>query len=770
MIKKILTLKNVGLFRHGCPNGAVDLHQTTAIYSDNGRGKSTFAAVLRACHMLDTTRLTARRTIDVVDAPEVKLLLENGAQLKYEGGAWNGTSPDIAVFDSEFVERNVYSGFSVRPEQKQALLSFALGETTIQLKKQVEELSRDIQEQTKKRSEAEKLLSGLASPLSLQQFIDLKPIDDTKDQIDELQKRIDATKNEQQLNARSDPTAVELVQFDLPAIFDVLARQLVDIEKTAEATVNAHLVKHDGVGLEDWISQGQAFVKTPNCPFCGQSVSGLELIAAYRSHFNTAYKNLKQEVAALEMKIASSLADTLTDSAVSTAATNAARIESWKDKLEIDPPIFEEDAIREALSGARNPLIALAKQKLFAPLEPVGTQADVEAAEQHISVANQVLTDYNAEIVIIALNITDFKKRLATENISNLETEINRLKASIRRQQPDAAQACVNYQSATNEKDRLTKEKRQKREQIDTLMQDTLTQYQTSINSILTKFGAKFSIDKLSAGYQGRGGRPQTKYGLKVRNQEVKLGSGSDFSSGHSFSTTLSESDKRTLALAFFIARLEADSALDSKLIVLDDPVSSMDRNRRNQTIRRIALLATNCKQLIILSHDAYFIRELRDLLLKPNPTPIIPKVLGITRVENDYSAFCDCDLDEICESDYYRHHRMIAEYVEGNSSENIRDIAKAIRPLLEGYFHRRFPGHIPRNQMFGKIIADHIASATKEPLSHLLQHVTELREINEYTSQFHHDTNQDADSVNVVDAELLQFALRSLDMIYKNG
>ena len=301
-------------------------------------------------------------------------------------------------------------------------------------------------------------------------------------------------------------------------------------------------------------------------------------------------------------------------------------------------------------------------------------------------------------------------------------------------------------------------------------MNETLTQYQEKINGILETFGANFSIDRLSTNYQGRVGEPRTEYVLRVRNQVVNLGSGSDFSSGHSFSTTLSESDKRTLALAFFIARLEDDPALGSKIVVLDDPVSSMDRNRRYQTIRRVAVLATKCKQLIVLSHDAYFVRELLDRLRDLRPNPITPRVLEITRVENECSAFGECDLDEICESDYYRHHRMVAEYVEGKSAANIRDIAKAVRPLLEGYLHRRFPGHIPRNQMFGKIIADHIAPATEEPLSHLLQHVTELREINEYASQFHHDTNQDADSVNVVDAELLQFARRSLDMIYMNG
>jgi wobble nucleotide-excising tRNase len=770
MIKKILTIKNVGIFRHGCPNGAVAFDQTTAIYADNARGKSTFTTVLRACHMLDATRLTARRTIDIPDEPEVELLFENGALLKYEDDAWIGTSPDITVFDSEFVEQNVYSGFSVRTDQRQALLDFALGDTIVPLKNRVEELSRDIQEQTTKIRDAENLLSGLATPLNLHQFITLEPIADAEDQINECQKRIGATKNAQQLNARSDPTAVELVQFDLPAIFDVLARQLVDIEKTAEATVNAHIAKYGGVGLEDWISQGQVFMETPDCPFCGQSVSSLELIAAYQSHFNTAYQDLKREVVKLETKIMSSLADSLADSAVATVRTNAARIEAWKDQLEVDPPRFNGDSVKETLADARNVLIPLAQRKLATSLEPVGTLADVEVAEKHLAAANRVLMDYNAAIAVIASKVADFKKGLVTEDIENLETEIMKLQASIKKQQPEAVQAYADYQSATTEKDRLDQEKKKSREQIDTLMLNTLTQYQESINNILATFGANFSIDRLSTDYRGRVGEPRTQYGLRVRNQEVKLGSGSDFSSGHSFSTTLSESDKRTLALAFFIARLEGDPTLGSRIVVLDDPVSSMDRNRRYQTIRRVAVLATKCKQLLVLSHDAYFIRELRDRLRKMKPNPIMMRVLEITRVENDYSTFGECDLDEICESDYYRHHRMVAEYVEGKSAANIRDIAKAIRPLLEGYLHRRFPEHIPRNQMFGKIIADHIAPATEEPLSHLLPHVTELQDINEYASQFHHDTNQDADSVNVIDAELLRIARQSLNMIYMNG
>lgn len=772
MIKKVLKLKNIGLFNNGCPNGAVVFDQTTAIYADNARGKSTFSAVLRACYMSDAARLAARKTIDLPDddEPEVELLLKNGLHLKFENGIWTGASPDIAVFDSEFVEKNVYSGFSVRTEQRQNLLDFAIGDTIVPLKNKVNELSREIKEQTTKIGEAEKLLNGLAAPLDLQQFITIEPIADAEDKIIECQKRISATKDAQKLSIRKSPEPIDFVNLDLTRIFNVLARQLGDIEETAEATVNAHLAKHDDVGLEDWISKGQKYLKILECPFCGHSLSGLELISAYRSYFNEVYQDLKQEVTELEKEVGSKLADTLADSIIAETTTNAAKIDAWKDLIDVDVPRFDEVSLRDKLSSARNAIIVLSKRKLIAPLEPMGTQADVEAIEQYISAINRLLSDYNAAVVDIASKISDFKTSLVSEDIQHFEKEIEKLQASIRRMKPEAVQAYTKYTNSKIEKDRLEKEKEQTRELIDTLMHETLIQYQESINSILTRFGATFLINNLSTDYRGRVGEPRTQYHLGVRDKEVNLGSGSDFSSGHNFSTTLSESDKRTLALAFFIARLEGDPGLGAKVIVLDDPVSSMDRNRRYQTIHNIASLAIRCKQLVILSHDAYFIRDLRDRLRDYRTTSITSKILEITRVDNGYSAFIDCNIDEICESNYYRHHRMIAEYVDGTSSINIRDIAKAIRPLLEGYLHRRFPGQIAQNQMLGRIIAEQIVPATSGPLTNLQRHVADLREINEYASQFHHDTNPDADSVCVVDTELLQYARRALDMIYMNG
>jgi wobble nucleotide-excising tRNase len=205
-------------------------------------------------------------------------------------------------------------------------------------------------------------------------------------------------------------------------------------------------------------------------------------------------------------------------------------------------------------------------------------------------------------------------------------------------------------------------------------------------------------------------------------------------------------------------------------LVVLDDPVSSLDRNRRHQSIQHIANLAGDCGQLLVLSHDAYFVRELRERLGDRKPTSIAGHILTIKRVGQGYSAFAQCDIDEVCSSDYYRHHRLVADYVDGKSTANTRDVAKAIRPMLEGYYHRRFPGKIPRKQMFGQIIDLAAQAPAGDPLTYLQPMLKELGEVNDYVGKFHHDTNPGFESVPLVDGELVGFAKRALNLIYQAG
>ena len=766
MITKILKLQNIGLLKDATQNRAVSLARVTAIFADNGRGKSTLTAVLRACQLGDAGRINARTTIDTADSPEVKLLLPTGSHVEFTSNAWTATLPDIVVFDSEFVEQNVYSGFEVRPDQRQSLLEFALGDQPVQLKQKIDKLTEDIESQTRKRTQADRVLAGFASPYSVPEFVALQSVPDAQQQIYALQKRIESAKSVEQLVSRKLPAELDSIQFEVPRVFSILSTQLQDVQEAAEATVKAHLEKHSSKDFEDWLSRGQHLLSDADCPFCGQSIGGVGLIEAYRSYFNDTYAKLKRQVAELESEVASGLADARIETAVSAAATSAARLEVWKDQLSLTIPSLDGAAVGIAIKMARERLLSLVIAKQRAPLEVIGSQADSDSVAAALVSIGHAIDAFNSEIRAQSALIADFKTKLAAENTTVLTADMRKLEAAQKKDLPDVTTAEADYQTADAERRRLNGEKTNARQQLDALMQATLQQYQGKINDLLNTFGADFAIEQLKPTYQG-GGEPRSEYGLRLRNKSVRLGSRADIATDRSFATTLSEGDKRTLAFAFFVARLGTDTNLAAKLVVLDDPVASLDRNRRYQSIRQIAGLATTCQQLLVLSHDAYFVRELRDYLASLEPTPVQLCPLRISRVQGNYSAFTECDLDDICASDYYRHHRMVADYVDGKSTATTREVAKAIRPLMEGYYHRRFPGKLPKKAMFGPMIQLAAAAQSPDPLAFLKPILAELGEVNEYAKQFHHDGG---DSLPISDPELLQFAKKALSLIYKNG
>jgi wobble nucleotide-excising tRNase len=83
-------------------------------------------------------------------------------------------------------------------------------------------------------------------------------------------------------------------------------------------------------------------------------------------------------------------------------------------------------------------------------------------------------------------------------------------------------------------------------------------------------------------------------------------------SSNNKFSNarySLSEGDKSTIALCFFLARLDLDK-IQKKVIVFDDPLSSFDYARKISTITQLAFIAEKSEQLILMTHDIHFAND----------------------------------------------------------------------------------------------------------------------------------------------------------------
>lgn len=758
MLERISEVQGVGLLNQA--NGKpFTCQKATFIYADNGRGKSTLASVLRSVSIGDVSIISNRKTIDGALPPKVSLQFSNGQKTEYANGAWTKLHPEVQVFDAEFIERNVHSGGTVSTGHRKNLLEFALGEAAVTARAGVEKATADAKSATENEQGLAKQLSGHHAGMALSIFENLPADADADAKIQDYQKRIDAALNVATILKKPTPAAAAIPSLNLDHFFSVFSISLKDIHADAEKLVKGHITALGNKSAEGWLSQGRQFDNGQTCPYCAQSTTENSLIQAYQTHFNAAYSDLKAKVADLASAISMGTAASVVDTFSQSVTTATAQAVAWTEHLQVTPIEFNSVACYVALNDLRDFLIELAKTKQASPTDSIGTEEDKQKA---IALWEQIVAsmqEANATINRVVTTINDYKGQLTSENIPQLQQEIALLQASKRRHDPNVTQLIGQLVAARANTQLAEKAKKAARETLDALMQKTLDKYEKTINALLQNFGASFSIKGMNANF--RGAAPRSEYGLELRGKSVSLEGGPP-----SFATALSEGDKRTLAFAFFVASTMADSNLGKKIVVIDDPMCSLDLNRRHHTRVVLRKIFANSEQLIVLAHDPYFLRDLREYFKKEDKTASIAN-FQLTRTAGEYSTFSSIDLDVECESAYFRHHRMLNDFVDGKGSDT-RSVAKAIRPMLEGYLHRRFPGRIPKDLLFGQVVCLVRDAKTPSPLCHAQTLVDELNEINEYAGQFHHDTNPSADAVVVVEPELKTFVERALRVVHR--
>ncbi|MGH6626333.1 MAG: AAA family ATPase [Burkholderiaceae bacterium] len=760
MLERIAEVQGIGLL-HQANGKPYTCQKATLIYADNGRGKSTLATLLRSVSTGDASLIADRKTVDGALPPKAVLHFNSGHKVSFDAGAWSEQRPEVLVFDADFIEHNVHSGGSVSTGHRKNLLEFALGEAAVAARSAVEKATNDAKVETGKVQALAAQLSGHHAGMTLQQFEKLPKVPDADVQVGVLQKRIVAAGNVAAIVAKPLPVTAVEPTFDLASIFADLGTSLKDVHADAEKTVKQHAEKLGSKAAEGWLSQGHQFDDGKTCPYCGQGTVGNDLIQAYQTHFNVAYAALKAKVASLHGAVHTATASTIVGVFAQAVAVAAAHANAWAEYVKTEPIVFDAEAAQAALADLQALLLNLCDKKQAAPSESAGSVEDLELAK---SLWDKVLTCmHTANDAINAANalISTYKGQLATENAQQLQQQVQHLQACKRRHDSIVVGLFSQLATARFAADAAEKIKKGARDNLDTLMTATLAKYEKAINSLLKNFGASFSIKGMGANF--RGAAPRTEYGLQLRGKDVALDGGSP-----TFATALSEGDKRTLAFAFFIASAMADPKLGTRTIVIDDPMCSLDLNRKHHTRAVLKRLHSKAEQLVVLAHDPYFIRDLRDSLRKDDSAAAIA-LFQLGLAPGDYTNFESLDVDKVCESVYFQHHRVLNEFAAGNGGDP-KAVAKAIRPMLEGYLHRRFPGLVPKSLMFGQVLALIRDAVPPSPLCHAKNMVDELNEINEYAGQFHHDANPSADAVAVIASELKIYVDRALSAVHKGA
>ncbi|MGA7155748.1 MAG: AAA family ATPase [Acidobacteriaceae bacterium] len=743
MLQKIIAIKNVGRFQNSAAGGNTTFKKHTFIHGANGHGKTTIGSILRSLQTGKGEYIVGRKTLGTAAAPEVNLLMVAGNAL-FDGAKWTRTHPLLAIFDNVFVSENIHSGDTVDTEQKRGLYRVIVGAAGVSLAQQEARLSAGSRSKATETTAIDKALkSHLPIGMKLETFIDLPEINTVEDQISIQESKLKTIGDAATITARTLLPLIELP--DVPGTLQqVLSSSVDNVAEGAEKRIAEHLASHGmAEGSGNWISQGLEHT-SDSCAFCGQDVRGLPLVADYRAMYGESYRQLKLEIETLASTIERLFGETAVSRLDVQAEQYRSAIEFWSEHALIDPP-KRPASCQAAMRNLADALRSVLTHKSNLPLEPLHLSASATIAIVAYENETQKAAAFNEETNAVN-QILKLKKQEAGEgNTQSVKTQLERLKHTKTRYSPQVKKLCDERGKIQEEKKKIDAEKATVRAELDKHTETVVRPYQDRINELLENFNAGFMIGQTQHSYIG--GVATSSYQIIINNKAVNLGASDTPDSLPSFKNTLSAGDRSTLALAFFIADLERHQFLDSCIVVFDDPFNSQDAFRRRQTVHEIIKVGRRCKQVIVLSHDAGFLKQIWD---KCEPAHRVS--LGIVDHGRHGSKIMALNLEECCKGRTAADIDDLISFHRDRAGKPI-DIYRKMRTVLETYLRTTFPASFTEQE---KWLGDMIRKIREEGTSHPAHHLyDDLNEINE-SAEYHHGEDLSDNTSDTIDPQEL--------------
>lgn len=759
MIQRLSFLRNVGHFEAVTAGAQIPLARVALLYAENGRGKTTLTAVLRSLASGNALPIAERRRLGTNDAPHVVVECTGGPpHAIFQNGAWNRNVPGIVVFDDAFVAENVCAGLSVGAEQRQNLHELILGAQGVQLNRGLKLLIDQIENHNGTlRVRADAIPPAERRGYTVDQFCGLTAQANIDVAIAAAERNLAAGREQEPIRLQSAFSAFSIPTVDMAAVVALLNRQLADLQAAAAERVREHLATL-GRGGEGWVAEGMRRITEPlataHCPFCAQGVAGSSVIPHYEAYFSDAYDQLKQTIAS-----AIGAFETEHSGDAIAAFERSVRIASerrtfWARFCEVPEVNLDTAMIAQSWQRARDSVLTALRQKANTPLERIeldqAAQTAISDYQNHcdqVAGLSQRLTTANA-------TITGVKQGAAGANTVTLASELSRLQAIQARHSAATSVLCAAYTAEKAAKAATEAQRDAARLALENYRTAIFPAYQAGVNQYLELFQASYRLANVQPSNQRVGST--CNYQVIINNTPVAVGANEPPTGQPTFRTALSAGDRNTLALAFFFASLDRDPNRANAIVVIDDPVSSLDEHRTLTTVQHLRRLATEVAQLIVLSHSKSFLCRIWENADTANRCAV-----QVSRNPTGSSLIVwDANQDSITEHD--RRHAKLRQFSGGHIQAS-REIAQAIRPTLEAFLRVSFPEVYTPGTLLGPFrnTCQQRLGRPNEILS--AQDVQDLQDITEYANRFHHDTNPAWDTAAVNDAELLQFTNRAL-------
>lgn len=337
-----------------------------------------------------------------------------------------------------------------------------------------------------------------------------------------------------------------------------------------------------------WVRTGIQYIDKDGhrCPFCHQETITEDYLKELQSYFDESYE---RDIHALQL-LEQTLVDTIARITPDTNFDDNPVIEPLRQKY-----LLAFQSLRAALAAS----LTTVRQKIERP----NIEQELSTCQEEANAVNAIMADANKQIV-------EFNTRVAKllevkESIKEEFWKFQRREYDATLSAYDTALKAYNKEMADNDKKKAEVEKQRKhrRSIITNNQKDIVNIYEaiTHINNNLQSIGiTDFKIVKCDG---------ENAY----RISRAEEGEGNVFH-------TLSEGEKMLISFLYFIetctGRPAADAPEKKKIIVIDDPISSLSHIHIFNVGRLILnsfIVDTPFEQVFILTHSLYFFYEIVD-------------------------------------------------------------------------------------------------------------------------------------------------------------
>ena len=601
------------------------------IFGENGSGKSAIVKIFKD--------LSNYKSFEKIFPDSVTIRI-NTQDYKFSDKIWNQkiSNKSILFFDTNFIKENIHIANERRAgqneqEQKSGKLIIEFDKKAIELNKKQIEAKRKLEEKKKEIENFEKKHRNILDfnlpeehLKNYEQYKDLekekllKEKEDLENQKNDITKQIEKDKKISK-NTEAISQIADLSKNNFEVSFSSIEQYQnvfsYDLKEQVKIDAKEELIKKINTE-QSFFEKGIELFKKDNtkCPFCQSTkvVNDVEhIIKLYNKIFDNTYELAKREFEKQKSTLLSEIGEITTTNKNIKQEGNKIflKLKELQEEFSI-PDIYsieEEKNFKDISITDINKL----KSKLEQLKKP--TKEDIieiyNLAKQEVNNLIDLINRLNKLIDKKQKLINEFKDRNTNEKINErlnqnkeklelITAKIKFLNSDYIKQQKEKIQKEEELKTLKQEKNEIDKNHKKAKEEYEKycsgeVFQNTLKKIEEYFDYFNFEFNLKLKTQKI-------GNKKEIPFSFDILdNQGIKR----DFSEG------LSEGERQVLSLCFFFAFTNIQEDKDNKILVFDDPITSLDNNNLFSLVDLIYKKSKEFSQSFIFTHHLTFFRYL---------------------------------------------------------------------------------------------------------------------------------------------------------------